>query len=178
LAFGWGGFGGLRLKAFLDEFPGSLAFSICERDFSKSMSKIGETLAAKLRNLCINYKLLDIDADNEAGTVKGMPGVQADCRVVDRTPNTGEPGKYTESNAMLHCDVANGQKPCWRVKADEQKCPIKKDASGRVTVPSQLIDVERVSAPPTNTQVGMKCRTCAELSANLEKLYQIPGCRY
>lgn len=181
LAFGWGGFGGLRVKAFLDEFPAgsSLAFSICERDYSKSMDNIGKTLAAKLSNLCINYKLLDIDADNKETGYVGAQGVQADCRVVDRTPYL-ENGliKFNESKAMPHCDQANGAKPCWRVKVDETKCPSKKNANGRVTVPSQWIEVERTTAPPTDTRVGMKCRTCAELSENLENLYQVSGCKY
>jgi hypothetical protein len=176
-----GGFGGLRIKAFLDEFPpeSSLAFSICERDYGKIMNKIGATLARKWANGCLDVKLLDTDADNETGTVKGAPGVQADCHVIERVP-TFEEGqmKFIDSNLLPHCDVANGQKPCWKVKADESKCPSKRNGAGKVIVPSQLLEIEHTSVPPTNTMVNLECRSCAAPSAQLEEPNQVQGCNY
>jgi hypothetical protein len=178
-AFGWGGFGGLRIKAFLDEFPpeSSLAFSICERDYSKIMNKIGATLTRKWADWCLDVKLLDTDVDNETGTVKGAPGVQADCQVIERVPTLQDGQiKLIDSKALPRCDLANGQKPCWRVKADESKCPSKKDGNGKVIVPSQLLEIEGASTPPTNTLVNLACRSCDELSEELGEHDQVPGC--
>jgi hypothetical protein len=175
LAFGWGGFGGLRIKAFLDEFPPdkTLAFSICEPDFSQSMQLIGEAIRIALGTLCINQKLLDTDLTTQ--------GVQADCRVVQRIPTSKDgPIRLEESTAMPRCDQSNGQRPCWKVTRSELKCPIKRNSFGNILVPSQLIEVDRKNTlpPPPNTKVGIKCRTCPEMTLQMEALYQVEGCLY
>jgi hypothetical protein len=49
VAVGWGATGGLRESAFVDEFgDNGLKFSICQPDFSTSMTAIGNAIARKL----------------------------------------------------------------------------------------------------------------------------------
>jgi hypothetical protein len=176
-----GATGGLRIKAFLDEFkPDSrLAYSICESDFGPAMAGIGKALTNKMGNLCVPYKLADSSAE---------PGVQADCRVVYRVPKAEADGKggtrvvfEEKPESLPRCDASRTPE-CWEVKfgnpggtADEQKtaelCPAKGSA------PSQMINVVR--QPGTTlverTEVGMQCVTCVELNPGLSP---IEGCDY
>ena len=70
-AAGWGATAGLRNSAFVDQFGvNGLKFSICEPDFTNAMSVIGDAIAKKLQNLCVDYKLLDSDVNT--------PGLQPD----------------------------------------------------------------------------------------------------
>jgi hypothetical protein len=137
------------------------------------MHLIGEAIRIVLGKLCINQKLLDTDLTT--------PGVQADCRVVQRIP-TYKDGqiRFEESEAMPRCDQAHGQRPCWKVTADETGCRQKGRTDGTIVVPSQLIEVDRKNSlpPPPNTKVGIKCRTCPEMTLHLEALYQVEGCQY
>jgi hypothetical protein len=164
LAFGWGGFGGLRVKAFLNEFDpdNKLVFSICERDYSKALTTIGENLANKLVNLCINFKLLD--------TNLVAPGLQADCLVVENTPilENGQI-KYKVSDMISHCDVAKGQKPCWRLAEDPVKCP------GSLKF---VIEHEDNVVPPTDTRVKMNCLKCESNATKAKDAYPVAGCDY
>ncbi|MBN2574180.1 MAG: VWA domain-containing protein [Deltaproteobacteria bacterium] len=174
---GVGAMGGLRIKAFIDEFgENGLAFSICERDFSKSMQVIGDAIAKKLQNLCVDYKLVDTQPDE--------PGVQADCRVVWRTPypDPKDPTKvlYQEDpNSLPQCEpgATSGNVPedCWQLTTDDVKCPVN----------GQLINVLRTAAHiaeskqlPPGTKVGMQCRTCTDFSETLcENAPNSPACR-
>jgi len=107
-----GATGGLRIKAFLDEFkPGNrLAYSICESDFGPAMGGIGKALTNMMRNLCVPFKLADADEE---------PGVQGDCRVVYRTPRSVTDARgnkslvYDESPESLpRCDASRTQFIC------------------------------------------------------------------
>lgn len=55
VAFGWAGFGGLRIKAFLDEFPASntQVNSICEPDYSNLLESLGAKLDYRLSGRCL-----------------------------------------------------------------------------------------------------------------------------
>ena len=170
-AAGIGATGGLRESAFIDEFgtTNGLKFSICEKDFSTSMKVIGDAIAKKLQNLCVDYKLLDKDINT--------PGLQPDCRVVYRTPEPDPKDAtktvYKESPISLpECDPSysltnpppDGDPPagdCWRLTPDTNKCPVN----------GQLITVLRTASEikkgplPAGTKVGMQCRTCTDFAA-------------
>jgi hypothetical protein len=161
-AAGIGATGGLREAAFVDEFgkTNGLKFSICQTDFSASMKVIGDAIAKKLQNLCVNYKLIDTDL--------GTAGVQADCRVVFRNPkpDKADPTKitYEESpTSMPQCppNAVQGSvtEDCWQLTSDKVKCEVN----------GQLIQVLRTKDEiakdptiPAGTKVGMQCRTCTD----------------
>ncbi len=152
-----GATGGLRIKAFLDQFKPAnrLDYSICESDFGPAMDGIGKTLRNMMGNLCVPFKLADSSDE---------PGVQADCRVVYRTPQGDE-----SPESLPRCD-ASRTPDCWEVKlgnptgtADEQETASRCPASG--SAPSQMINIVR--KPGTTlaegTKVGMQCVTCVDL---------------
>jgi hypothetical protein len=166
-AWGWGAQGGLRLGAFIDEFgDNGLKYSVCERDFSAAMNDIGDAIAKKLQNLCVDAKLMDVDP--------ATPGLQPLCRVAYRTPTTLSSGQvvYEESPESLPmCDPgatsSNAQRDCWQLVYDTAKCP----GTG------QLITLVRTAAeiaagPLTEgTTIAMQCWTCPDLVS-------APGCDY
>jgi hypothetical protein len=160
-AAGWGATGGLREAAFIDEFGANgLKFSICQPDFTQSMAVIGDAIAKKLSNLCVDYKLIDTDPNTA--------GVQASCRVVWRkpVPDPNNPGKviYQEDpTSMPQCPAGSTQgnvsNDCWQLTNDKNKCPVN----------GQLIQILRTRAEidkdpqvPAGTKVGMQCRTCTD----------------
>jgi hypothetical protein len=166
-AWDWGATGGLRLSAFIDEFgENGLKYSICERDFAPAMKGIGDALAKRLQNLCVDAKLMDVDLVT--------PGLQPDCRVAYRTPQTSPDGSitYVESPESLPMCAA-GATPetvasdCWQIAHDLAKCP----ASG------QLITMVRTAAEIANgplapgTKISMQCWTCPDLVS-------VAGCDY
>jgi len=173
-AAGWGATAGLRLSAFIDEFGANgLKFSICQTDFSASMKLIGDTIAKKLQNLCVDYKLIDTD-QNPAN------GVQADCRVVYRRPVVDANGQVTfkeDPNSMPQCDPnltddTQTTYPCWKLLSDKTKCPIN----------GQLINVVRAPADRNTpldpgTKVSMQCRTCTGF-IDVSTGKELPGCDY
>jgi hypothetical protein len=174
-AWGWGAEGGLRISAFIDEFgENGLKYSICERDFSSAMKGIGDAIAKKLQNLCVEAKLYDTDlnpGNNQLGGVgnKVPVGLAADCRVVYRTPKTTAGGQivFEESAPLPMCDPNatsdNIEKDCWQLTIDKVKCDQPQQLG-------QLIQVMRTRAeinggPLTEgTKVGMNCRTCPDLA--------------
>jgi hypothetical protein len=128
------------------------------------MKKIGDAIAKKLQNLCVDYKLVDTKNDED--------GVQADCRVVWRkpVPDPNDPNKiiYEESPESLpQCPpgstMGQVETDCWQLTIDKNKCPVN----------GQLINVlrtadeikERAQLEP-GTKVGMQCRTCTDKLEN------------
>jgi hypothetical protein len=156
-AWGWGAQGGLRMSAFIDSFGANgLKYSICERDYSQAMSGIGNAIAKKLRNMCIDSKLKDADPV--------APGLQPDCRVAYRTPQV-DPAtnriSYVESPQSLPV-CAPGTTPdtatsdCWQLVSDLTQCP----DSG------QLVSIVRPAAAgalAVGTKIAMQCSTCPAL---------------
>jgi hypothetical protein len=162
-----GATGGLRLDAFLAQFPekNRRAYSICERDFGPAMQGIGEALDTLMGDLCVPYKLVDKSKD---------PGLQADCRVAFRIPRTVEKdGKVTvtyeeRAESLPACD-GSGTVPCWEVimgnasgsaveKEAARKCPVKG------SLPSQMVHVVRAPNDdlPDGTKAVMQCLTCVD----------------
>jgi hypothetical protein len=177
-AAGWGATAGLRNSRFIDEFGANgLKFSICQTDFTASMQTIGDTIAKKLQNLCVDYKLWHDPTTD-------LPN----CRVVYRTPETdpNDPTKviFIESPiSMPQCDPAattgNVSEDCWKLTIDNVKCP--KAYNG------QLITVLRTAAEiakgplAAGTKVGMQCRTCTgfqTVNPTSGLLEELPGCNY
>jgi hypothetical protein len=168
-AAGWGATAGLRNAAFVDEFGANgLKFSICEADFSASMKGIGDGIAQKLSNMCINYQLVDTDPNT--------PGLQPDCRVAYRTPQADpkDPTRITyveNPNSLPACpagaSAGNVATDCWQLANDLDKCPVN----------GQFLQVLRTAAemaagPLTpGTKVAMQCRTCPAQSGVV-----VPGC--
>ena len=162
-AWGWGAGPGLRESAFIDEFGANgMKFSICEADFTTALTQIGTTLAAKLQNLCVQYRLLDTDTTT--------PGLQPNCHVayVIPDPVTGIPKE--QSTGMPECDptLSDAQQtndPCWKLVYDTTKCP---GAQGAGV--GQLVNVVRKTGDPplaAGTQIDMSCRTCVDGSTIL-----------
>jgi len=164
-----GATGGLRIKAFLDEFKprNRLAYSICESDFGPAMAGIGDAIRILMDDLCVPFKLEDRSDE---------PGVQASCRVVWKVPETvtDDKGiktiKFNELPESLHKCDADHTSNCWEVKfgktngtAEEQDTAKRCPAKG--TAPSQMINV--VKAPGTTlvegTKVAMQCVSCVDL---------------
>jgi hypothetical protein len=181
-AAGWGATGGLRNAAFVDEFgENGMKFSICQRDFSESMKKIGDAIAKKLQNLCVDYKLVDID-DNFSN------GVQADCRVVWRKPVVDPKTQavtYDESPTSLpQCAAGstsgNVDKDCWQLTSDKNKCPVNGQLINVLRTKQEIADKPQLDP---GTKVGMQCRTCTDPVVVInrdpnEKTTLQPGCNY
>ena len=171
-AWGWGAEGGLRMSAFIDKFgDNGLKSSICERDFSYGMKGIGDAIAKRLQNLCVDAKLYNTDYANDPGPATAADLQKgADCRVAYRYQQTDDGGSitgYTEDPASLRkCEAGetnshlNHDTDCWQLSIDKAKC----------TTNGQLIQVLRtadeVAQGPLKegTKVGMQCHTCPELS--------------
>ena len=160
-AAGWGATGGLRESAFVNEFGANgLKFSICEADFAKSMATIGGSVAKKAQNLCVPYKLVDIDSTT--------PGVQADCRVAFRVPEVDPYDHqvvYNESALGLPQCPANSvngnvSADCWQLTSDKTRCPFSN--SGQLV--NVLRSAQEISDGPltAGTLLSMQCRTCTD----------------
>jgi hypothetical protein len=157
-AAGWGATGGLRESAFIDEFGANGSkFSICEPDFTKSMATIGNAIAKKVQNLCVDYKLVDTDSTTA--------GVQADCRVAIITPATDpiDPTQIVwleDTVGLPQCSAGassgNIAADCWQLATDFTKCPVN----------GQLVNVLRTASEisagplPMGTRIGVQCQTC------------------
>lgn len=148
------------MSAFIDQFgeKNGLKYSICEKDFSDAMKGIGDAIAKRLQNLCVNEKLYDTDLDPNNAS---LADVVADCRVVYRTRETDPVTKQAvykeDTKSMKKCPQAD--EDCWQLTIDKKKC----EANG------QLIQIVRTAAHiaesptlPEGTQVGMQCRTCPD----------------
>ena len=179
-AAGYGATPGLRMSRFIDEFGANgLKYSICESDFTNAMTGIGDAIAKKLQNLCVDPKLVD--------TQPLTDGLQPDCRVVYRIPQPDPTNPknviYVEQNTSLpECDPnysltnppPDSVGDCWQLGHDAKKCPTSY-ANQVITV---LRTAKEIAAGPLtpSTKVGMQCRTCTDfVGANGKPL---AGCDY
>jgi hypothetical protein len=179
-AAGHGAMGGLRIDAFLNEFPAEnrLAYSICEPDFGPAMSGIGKRLRNMMDSLCVPFKLAD---------ARPEPGLQPSCRVAYRKPNlTTKDGVTTtewqeDDKPLPMCDSSRTP-DCWEVKfgksdgtADERDTAMRCPQSG--SAPSQMINVVRNANDdlPVGTQVVMQCLSCVDMPPGMEPT---TGCDY
>jgi hypothetical protein len=163
-----GATGGLRIDAFLNEFPADsrLAYSICESDFGPAMAGIGKALFNKMGRLCVPFKLVDVGDE---------PGLQADCRVVYRIPTTKQDAngntfiEWEEKRDSLPMCDASRTPTCWEVKfgnasGTTEEQDIAKRCPATVSAPSQSISVVRKPDEnlPDGTKVVMQCLTCVD----------------
>ncbi len=174
-AWGWGAGPGLRESAFIDEFgTNGLKFSICEADYTDALTQIGTTLAARLQNLCVNYKLWTNPATG-----------QPDCRVAYSVPGPDPTNPsnlvYTESPTSLpQCDRSyslSNPPPdsfgdCWMLTTGSNKCPNAYNGQ-LITV---LRTAKEIAAGPlkVGTNVNMECTTCTDFVDQNGR--PLPGC--
>ncbi len=163
-----GAAGGLRIDAFLNEFPidSRLAYSICESDYGPAMAGIGKALINKMGKLCVPFKLVDTSE---------KAGLQADCRVAYRIPRATQDQNgnttivYEErSESLPMCDASRAP-DCWEVKfGNANGSSEEKDIANRCpatsSAPSQTISVVRKPEEilPDGTKVVMQCLTCVD----------------
>jgi hypothetical protein len=176
-----GATGGLRIDAFLNEFPprSRLAYSICEPDFGPAMAGIGKALLDKMDDLCVPFKLVDTSDE---------PGLQADCRVAYRIPRAVQDANgntrvvFDESPASLPACDATRTPDCWEVRfGDPNGSAEEKDTAARCpatpSAPSQMVNVVRTPGVgmPDGTKVVMQCLTCVDPRAGMQAA---AGCDY
>jgi hypothetical protein len=163
VAAGWGATGGLRMSAFIDQFSmnNGMKFSICQTDFSDAMKQIGDTIAKRTQNLCMDHKLLDTDVT--------AAGLQPDCTVHYRRCESISNGLtqwvcQEDAQSLPECNPsysATNLPPsdCWQLSNDTTKCPYNN---------GQLVTVLRtaaeVAAGPlaAGTQLHLQCRICSD----------------
>ncbi len=135
---------GVRLKAFIDQFPqrGTVQ-TICNDDLSDALNVIAQLLAKVIGNPCIEG---DIDTD------KSTPGVQYDCQVSD----VRYPGELRQEETVLkQCSSATpdpSEYPCWRLEVDAMNC------ADKVTQLSLVVERGNGSVP-TGTHTQVRCVT-------------------
>jgi hypothetical protein len=175
VAAGWGATAGLRESAFIDEFGvNGLKFSICQPDYSAAMTKIGDSIAKKSQNLCIDDKLLDADP--------ATPGLQPDCTVNFCLPST-DPSDL--SKAIYVCDPAavpvcpagatqgSVAVDCWQLDSDLTRCPDSYNGQ-LVTVLRSALSIKAAPVLTPGTRINMQCKICpASASAD-----PVAGCNY
>lgn len=138
---------GIRLKYFLDSFPGRNTFtSICNDDLSDALTQVANQLARVIGNPCIEGNISTED-------ISDAPGLQVQCSVSDViNPNTDT----QEETVMPRCETDENNNnvgstfPCWHVATDLDHCS---------AFPSRLsLVIERNGAePPLGTHVIAGC---------------------
>jgi hypothetical protein len=140
----------VRLKYFLDQFPGSTFTSICNNDLSAALTKIAEALARIIGNPCLEGDISDQDLNPNA------PGLQIECSVADvRYPGTEQESSKTIRRCEMQDDttpVAGQAHPCWYAKKDAS-CNMASTPSGL----QLLVERDTGADPPTGTYVQASC---------------------
>lgn len=107
----------IRIKRFIDAFPTSGLFTICDEDLTEAMTAIGEAIADTLEARCFEGVLPDTDPD--------QPGIQPECSVSE----VRNPGSQAEVERLLPaCDSraapeTSGNLPCALIVEDRDQCP-------------------------------------------------------
>lgn len=100
----------VRLKAFLDQFPGRSAFSsICQQDLSGGLAAFGDLVKTAIGDPCIEGVLA---------------GARPDCTV---TATSGLDQATPVETALPRCTPDDGtarNAPCWRLASDPASCPL------------------------------------------------------
>jgi hypothetical protein len=122
----------IRLKFFLDQFPGRSTFTtICQADLSGGLQQIAQLLKTVIGDPCIDGKLADVDPETD--------GDQYDCSVSWVSENAPE-------RILPACDNDHGNAPCWEIVRDMVDCmggenfKLKIDR-GNVTPPEETHEV-------------------------------------
>jgi hypothetical protein len=107
----------IRLKRFIDAFPTSGLFTICDEDLTAAMIEIGEAIREQLDGRCFQGVLPDTDPD--------LPGIQPECTVSE----IRNPGSDAEDERVLEaCDApgapeTSSNRPCHLIIEDRDECP-------------------------------------------------------
>jgi hypothetical protein len=126
---------GLRLAAYVDEFgENGLKFSICQPDFSNSMSQIGAKLAKQLQNRCL------------PASYAQYTNCSAHLLVWALAPTGGI--TTHQASAVPACDSTNPATPCYTLVPDASPC-----ATGEF-----LVQVDDASALAPGTLLEFVCR--------------------
>lgn len=128
----------VRLDAVINAAPNHALGSICDADYSQSMSKIADLIKDKLPDGCIQAPLAD--------------PMRPDCVVEDHTILGEDSETVTETPS---CAQAPSAPVCWRVEVKPQ-CMGKSPQSLGVT-----IDRHGMAAPPQTTAL-VSCNTVAQ----------------
>ncbi len=109
-AAGLGATPGLRLGAFVDQFgDNGMKFSICQTDFSNTMSQIGAKLAEQVQNRCLPASFAQF---TNCSAHLLVPLVMPD----------GSGGYSREGSVVPVCDNNAPATPCYTVTADATPC--------------------------------------------------------
>jgi hypothetical protein len=98
---------GVRETAFANAFPYSVIGSICDGDYSQSMSAIAAKLGQFFKPPCIDSKL-----QNDA---MGNP----DCSVIQ---NLTDSSNHTTHVAIENCNENGNMAPCWTLEPGTNGC--------------------------------------------------------
>lgn len=137
---------GLRLKSFVDAFGGKV-HPICTGDFSPALRQFGASVASVVAGGCIAPKLRDVQP--------AVEGVQAECRVTERTGAT--------QTVVPPCAPAS-PRPCWRAAGDP--------ACGGEGL---RLRIERDGPPPPMSVVEARCLSDAAAPAGTGAKGAVPG---
>jgi len=131
-AAGWGATPGLRLSAFVDEFgKNGLKASICQSDFSVTMSQIGSKLAQQLSTRCLPESYAQYSS----------------CAAHYLIPDSA--GGYTrQADDVPSCDASPSVPGCYTLVPDGAPC-----APGEL-----LVQTESSSAMPPGTMLEFSCK--------------------
>jgi hypothetical protein len=179
-AAGFGAKPGLRLSAFIDEFGrNGLKYSMCQPDWSKAFSLMGETSGVKRGNICIDQKFVDADPSTAS--------LDPDCIVDYLFPThdglvlpacmdslgappcfalPGDDRDFTKTS-FPRCDDNVPAIPCWNIVDDTTKCP---DSI-------HLLNILQTPVPytPVGARVRVQCRFCPTVNPGVQAG---PGCNY
>jgi hypothetical protein len=129
----------VRLRAFLDAFPGRNALSsICGEDLSGAM----DTLGALIGRTMSQRWCLPADVDR----VPGEPGIQHTCQVRDRSYD-GDTSP-TLLDACSSETPAPGELPCWHLVSPSDRC--------EAEAPVELV-IRRAALPSSTLQIEVSC---------------------
>jgi hypothetical protein len=121
----------VRLKSFVDAFDKGSWYTICQPSLAGPMKRIGEEIRKIIIDPCLEETAVDVDP---------APGLQPECTVTDRRPDSAD-------IPLPAC--VRGASPCWQLTPDDT-CP-----SG------QRFEVRRPAGqlPPRGTRQIVKCLT-------------------
>jgi len=140
----------IRIKEWTDAFGQNGVFlPICAPDFRMALTRIAAEIGKVIGPKCVTGKLVDNDL--------ATPGVQYDCRVADRAPNSQ--GVLVET-PVPSCAENGNMPPCWSLD-DSANC-----------AGSKLLAVNRGGMmPPSDLNTRVECAICIPGTAD-------PRCAY
>ncbi len=131
---------GLRVKRFVEAFPNSSTYSICQNDFREAVREIARKIRVTVGDPCISAPLVDINP--------ATPALEADCTVTESRPIANN---RFEDHVIPQCKGGENS-PCW-VVSPQASC----SASG------YSLDIDRKNSPAVEgTRQSIRCLTCLQ----------------